>query len=374
MKQIVFNKVKRCCKCGHLINAALEECPYCAGTVHARHYEFAEKKADEESPRPPRKPMSPETKKKLMWGGIAVVIIIAAVFGISKYLETRLINRSVTEELTYEEVGKIEEKYPAFTECYMQLSTIDRSSIADSLKDLTYLDMYEYYNKLNDGDFVSEVYIEAENSYENDVHSKYKQSVDSIIGKWEEYITAHNPELYIKMKPETSYYSDGWSSHPAFSLSYVTKNDSVAEYSITFYPVSDATGEKLSWANKETLGSSEIPFAPNVRYYTSRYGTDFWDDNSLKCETAYVRLNDGTEYFISDMNNVPASVKAYIEDKNTDNETRMIRAELDPDYKTVDQYQAFRYDKALKDFNPLAYDLWSEIVLDYYEDEPEEGY
>ena len=71
---IDLKPVRRCGKCYRLIPADRTRCPYCSGEFEgvprASHVE-----QPESAPRQ-RKPMSPETKKKLKIGGLAVVVII----------------------------------------------------------------------------------------------------------------------------------------------------------------------------------------------------------------------------------------------------------------------------------------------------------
>ena len=116
------------------------------------------------------------------------------------------LKKSVTEELTTEELKSISDKEPSFldfyenyfeTLCYQHIL----SAKTDQVKygDITYKELYEYYCQISDDGYISSVYSEAEKEW-NDRFGLIEKKFDSIIGYWKNYNADYAPETYVDIE------------------------------------------------------------------------------------------------------------------------------------------------------------------------------
>lgn len=364
MKTIELQPVKRCPKCQRLIPQHLNTCPYCEG-----HYTIPRPEPDDDETTriitPPRQPMSPKTKKRIIFGVGAAAALGLIIFGVVYLMSALRLNRSILEPFSADEIASIAQDHPDFRDQYQLIETM-RDVIKDEgreteYEDVTYKDMIAYLDKCADEQWCSDIIEKAQEEYEEKFHQPLLSKVKAEEKKWRDYIEEHDPNKYLVITPHERYVDDDWCWRPGFYYELSFPKGSIRDCSAHCGLVSKTTGDWHSnaeeWSDLADLRDRNV----NESYRwsnVSSYTQDIYDNYSMYAELYSVTLNNGTVISTDDIDNVPQAARQYIDNPKAPNaEARFIRECIDKDYPFPDEYIGKALDKALKDLNPLCHRL-----------------
>ncbi len=126
------------------------------------------------------------------------------------------LKKSVTEELTTEELKSICDRNPSFlkfyqeffeTPCYQSFLSVKTDQVA--FAGVTYKELYDYYCQISNEDYVNSVNIEAEKEW-NDKFGYTEKKFDSIIGYWQNYYTGNSPETFLDIEFDHASHDETW--------------------------------------------------------------------------------------------------------------------------------------------------------------------
>lgn len=119
---------------------------------------------------------------------------------------SRPINKRITEELSTEELNRISKTDPSFLEFYSNVFENDcykhflnDKTLQVSVGDITYRNLYQYYQLLSDSTFThSIIEVAAKNwVYQYDDAEK---TFDSMMNYWSQYVETKSLDKYIKVE------------------------------------------------------------------------------------------------------------------------------------------------------------------------------
>ena len=130
------------------------------------------------------------------------------------------LKKSISEELTMEEIKSISKKDPAFltfydlcfeNKCYEHF--LKEKTFQVLYSDLTYKRFYEYVKQTSDKNYINSAYEEAEKEWE-ERYGYTEQKFDSIINYWQNYVDENAIETYLDIDfdhatPYKGYYDKG---------------------------------------------------------------------------------------------------------------------------------------------------------------------
>ena len=124
MTLIDLKPVRRCGECFHLIPAAMKNCPYCHGDVKARPSAPAEAPQADEAVKFQMKPLSPQTKKRLLWGAAACAVLVVGILVWQTVANSMVLGKSILEPLDESTVTSKTEDNPDFARFYSEVSEL----------------------------------------------------------------------------------------------------------------------------------------------------------------------------------------------------------------------------------------------------------
>lgn len=367
MKIIDLQPVKRCPKCGRLIPQHLDTCPYCEGEYTLTR---PQREPDSQATRPapaPRQPMSPKTKKRILYGIGAAAALALIAFGIVFIMSTLKLNRSILKTYTEDEITSICKDHPNFREQYAMIGPlreyINNEGIQSEYEDISYKDCIEYIEKIQDKAWNEEIQNKAKRDHEEKFRTPVLSKLKAETAKWEKYIQEHDPNKYLVITPHERNIEDDydWYNYAGFYYTLQFPKGNIKDCSAHCGLVSRSDHEWRSnaeeWSDLAALQRANINANYRWNAYTSLLD-NVYDNYTMRVELYSVTLNDGTIITIDDIEeNVPKAAKAYIDDKSETNEARFIRECIDKDYPLLSEYIANAYDNALKNVNPLIFKL-----------------
>ena len=371
MTLIDLKPVRRCTTCGHLVPASHHACPYCSGQQFAVDERPAAPVCEQQqvpapqTPRAPREPMSRGLKIGLIAAGAVAVLAIVAVVGIKMYSFNHILEKSIFEPLTQDEVAKLAEDDSDFREFYSQCVTVREElrtpEDREKFGTVTYKEMREFMNYFGNDVWLNEQRTKAAEAYETDVHQKIKPQLDSVVNKWQTYIDEHQIDKCIQVAVHTTYSSDGYYTHPGFYFTTNVLNSNIQEvdaYLETKYKDSEMTDmeNKISLSDLQKYASED-----HKAYWTHNYSSDFWDYRTCELSIRSITLTDGTVIDETGPNNVPQEISTYLDNKTEQTELAVIRTFIQTNYPSVADYQKDFINKHLKELDPLCFEMMNKV-------------
>jgi hypothetical protein len=372
MKLIDLKPVKRCQNCGHLIPDNYDSCPYCEGKVgsFASNVKPVTVKMPEPEPEPERvprerKPLDPKTKKMILIAGIAVVVLIAGFFGVRLYMSMHRLDKPITEVLSQSEVNALSEDDPTFAAFYEQVGIIRESIVTQADKEkfgkITYREMKSFLQMYSNENYCTRLKNEAKNQYEVQYRQPILPQLNAIIAKWKQFEDDHNPNNYLKVVTHTLYTADAYGDTGTsvwFDLKY--PKGTITDCSVYCYCKSN-TNDEIYFDSGQYVDLSIMlnnNAADNTHFITSDYhSTDFWDNWSFVTEVKSVTLPDNSIITIDDTTQVPEEVRNFLKESTPENECKVVKAQLNPNYPSFDQFASESICNELKEQDPLCFEL-----------------
>ena len=368
---IDLKPVRRCGRCSHLIPKEQTSCPYCNGNVST--FQTTEKDIRHSQPATPSKPMSPETKKRLVIGGIvaATVIIVLVVFNMVQGMFR--LDKSIYEPLDKSDITALEKDDPQFAEFYEQCTLIRQTMSAAEYQQkygsITYKQLREYLNHYGNKAYSDEVIAEEKKHYTDDVYAPVKPKVDALIAKWNKFVEDNdvNKYLQIDIKCSKGNRTILWETEAAPAFYFVCKmpKGKLKDCSVTL-----SVKEKESGMN--AYGTSDTPVdlntllqwnsSDNIGVWNTSWYDGFWNYNEMQATINSVTLSNGKVIKADALSEVPESVKTYLENKNSDTEFAMIKDQIDKSYPSENEFALDKLTKKLESLDPLCYELLNKVA------------
>lgn len=342
--QIYIGKAKRCSDCNRIISVSADRCPYCSGASFAL--------VAKSSPVAERKPMTKETRKKLLIGASSVLGLAALVFLIVFIVDSNKINRSINEPLDMEYAYKQEEKMPGFSDMCAELNTA--RTFAEFPEGVTYKALYEYLNEYYDNEsYISGLADEADVRHDREFRMPYVGNVKSELVKWQRYVEEHDIDRYLKVSVYTgyeeasSYY--GYEYHPKWYYKLSMPNGYIKNCEVMVVCDYNNNRKYLSLSELQKLNGDTYTYFPGVDDY------EFWDRYDVSATVLSVTLNNDTKIRKGDEGNVPADYANYFSSPSLRNEELIIINNFNSGYKSKSDYITEKVKENLESLNPECY-------------------
>lgn len=371
MKLIDLKPVKRCQNCGHLIPDNYDSCPYCEGKVgsFASNVKPVTVKMPEPEPEPERvprerKPLDPKTKKMILIAGIAVVVLIAGFFGVRLYMSMHRLDKPITEVLSQSDVKSLSEEDSTFAAFYEQVGIIRESIVTQADKEkfgkITYREMKNFLQMYSNENYCTRLKNEAKNQYEVQYRQPILPQLNAIIAKWKQFEDDHNPNNYLNIVLHNEYSTTPYGdTRPAvwFELKY--PKGSITDCSVNCYCKSNES-EDIYVDSQQYFDLTSLSFynnAENVLFTGDTYDTGFWNNWTYVTEVKSVTLPDNSIITIDDTTQVPEEVRNFLKESTPENECKVVKAQLNPNYPSFDQFASESICNELKEQDPLCFEL-----------------
>ena len=295
--------------------------------------------------------------------------------------------KSITEELTIEEIKTISKKDPGFlafydhyfeNKCYEGF--LKDKTIQVLYSDLTYKRFYDYILEINDDGFVNSVFGEAENKW----HAQFgytEQKFDSIINHWRQYIADNSPETYLDIEfDHAASYKDYYDKGVRLYFKLIPKREKLLsvwfDYTIK---LKDEKHKNVIYIINQTahhIYSFSEPIVINdyVRVYSKNSFYDDVAENKLSNED--LREKYEFEFKINDIRTdkdgyineyslykeVPFEVGQFLKDSSPTNKELVIRRYIDGDYVTLDEYKTTLQNLRMEEKESMCYNFLKFIV------------
>lgn len=347
----------------------MTSCPYCNGNVSVSHT-TSEAKVGSPRPTAPREPMSPETKKRLLIGGIAVAVIVVALVVFNMVQGMFRLDKSIYEPLEQSDLVALEKDDPQFAEFYDYCNKIRQTMSAAEFQQkygvVTYKQLREYLNCYGNKAYSDEVVEEEKKHYTEEVYTPIKPKEDALIAKWNKFVEDNDVTKYLQIdiKYTKGYYSSFWGSEEAPAFYFVCKmpKGKLKDCSVTLAVGDKETGSTskeydtdlstlLSWNSSENRG------VWNTSWYDG-----YWDYNEMRATINSVTLANGKTIKADAINDVPETVRAYLDNKNSDTEYAMIKDQIDSNYPNENEFVLNKLTEKLKKLDPLCYELLTKFA------------
>lgn len=366
---IDLKPVRRCEKCHRLIPADRTRCPYCSGMFEGVPHEMSYVGQPETAPRE-RKPMSPETKKKIWIGGVATAVVIVGLILFNFIQGLYRLDKSILEPLSPDDVTAIAKDDPQFRDVY-ELTDVIRQQVRttedkEKYGKITYKQLREYMNYYGNKMFAMEQTEKFQKSYESDVHAPMKPKVAALVNKWQKFVEENDVNKYLEIQVQTLYYTDGWGmQHPAWYYAIKTPKGKLSDCDVTVECKSPEQGyEAYGTSTRHYVSLEELQAEvgkDNLRYWTNVTNSSFWDEYQMIPTINSVTLANGKVITADAANEVPETVRAYLDNKNDETEYAMIKELIDKKYPSENEYVAEQMDKKLQELDPLCYELLKKV-------------
>ena len=236
-------------------------------------------------------------------------------------------------------------------------------------KDVTYKQLQDFLNYYSNEIYCNQIKEDATRLHEATVHEPIKAKVEEVKSKWEKFIEDHDVNRYLHIEVITGYYSDYWYSHPDWYFKVKQPKVALSDCNVSYNCYNRNTGDEC-WSTNEAYTDLEGLLACNSknngRYYTQITNSDFWNTYEMKTTIHSVTLKDGTVISENDCDEVPSSVKSYLEDKNEVTELALILDQIDPAYTSADKFVYDAIQKDLRSKDSLCYELVNRVNQSSY--------
>ena len=357
----------QCKHCGAQMSDKSEACPVCGTPVNG-----------ELPPELPQEATKKPLNKWIIVGSVAAVILIGAIVGIVAIAKNTGTGSSIYKPLADSKVEKLYQStndygmmdYQSFYSMVRQMADASEAQgEADKYKKLSYKRVYNYIKKVYGGydpysgdweydddyveiavpegadtrrdDFQREATKQAKEAYEK----QYRQAILSALTdkkiEWENYIDTHTPTNYLRITPrydykvESGFWSDDY--RPSFYFEVEEPRGTLSDANVTI-AVLDDKGDFYSEPQSMSLSALKYYNSDEYCLFFSKVDNkNFWKSHSIKIEIQSIqqgRLSAKN----TDLDNLPAAVRNYLNHPNYFNESEFIRQYVKADYP---HYAAF---------------------------------
>lgn len=182
------------------------------------------------------------------------------------------------------------------------------------------------------------------------------------MAKWKKFVEDNTIDNYIKVEVHTTYYQDGWYTHPGFYFTTKVLRNDLAGVSARLTPV---TSEGYQYNNFEAdLSLSDLTYNTSeskIKYWTHLDYSGFWNYYNPQLRIYSITTKDGRTITEDSANGVPEEVTLYINNECEDTEYAMIKALIKSDYPSRADYTAEFINKKLKEIDPLCFEMFSKL-------------
>jgi hypothetical protein len=314
-------------------------------------------------------PTVTDRDKRLALGAIVLAAVLAlfVALGIS-IADGIVVGKSIYKPVKEKGVMRIERKLPGYSHFYNEVrdacDASESQGTEDVYKKIKYKRLYKYINNYyQNSEFKAGILAEANNAYEQEQLAPYMDKVQAEVTKWRSFIEANDPSRYLVVTIHTSYYQEysWWSSwtRPQFYFSLEYPLGKIKDASVTYVP-RNANGKTHSGAKRNTERLSVL-ISHNSKdeafYYGGVDDGRFWDKYSMKVIINSVTLEDGTVISAKALEEVPASIKKYIDEETEENLIAVIRDLVDSQISSREEYTTKALAAALEKEDALCYDF-----------------
>ena len=352
MTLIDLKPVKRCGECNHLIPANMDYCPYCHDEVKpTSDFETPEEEVQFE-----RKPMSPETKKRLMMGGCGLLVIIVGALLWQFIANSLVLNKSILEPLDESVVRSQAEDNPDFYRFYQEVSQLREFIKSDEDKEkygeISYKDFLSYYNSYSSSVYCDEIKKESEDEYEKTMMTPMKARIDSVKSYWSQYVESHDISKLINVEIKKDYLMGGY---PAFWFIVKYPKDKLSNCSSDI-EFRDYWGYPQTYPQSlsDLLTHNSKDQALHLNWQDSNY----WRNHDISLTIHSVTIEKtGETINEGDINKVPVTVRIYLDNATESNEYSLIKETIDENFPSKEMFAHDAIVNNLKEKNELIYGL-----------------
>lgn len=380
MTRLNLVDVRRCPTCGHLVPKDYQACPYCSNT----EVKLPTAPTSQDQPTTPvaprqKKPMSPQAKKRLrnglIIGGSVVAVLVIGFFVWNLISESRVLKKSVLEPLTQEQLEANRESCPQLLQ-YDQLFKEMRNQVVgttaeDTYRAITYEQMINYLDYINSEEEKQKLQDKARTAY-MDYNKAYETKFETLSQEWTKFYNDHDPNAYIKLTFHTTYQRDEDSYYttmyyPGFWVDIAYPNGAIEDCEVYFGLWSEENqewnyGSTSTW----TLERFKSSTRSNIAYWgnISSYEQDIYNQYTIKYEVKSVTLRNGKFISSADVQDIPFEMLRYLEDPTPENKDAAIKALVDSEYQTEEEYVSSYIDNSYEKKDELCYKLLATISDD----------
>ena len=297
--------------------------------------------------------------------------LIVIFFAYQIFMNSRVLEKSIFEPLDKNTVAAITEKDPTFATFYQQCSiireTVEANEDVKKYRNITYKQLQEYMNHYGNKMWCDEQAKKAIQEYEQNVHSKILQNEKNIIDKWQKYLDEHDPSKFITIDVKYSYQNSDWGPVPIwyYIVKYPKGNLSECDAVVTITRKDDNEDTNEYFYSEPqmnvTLPDLLTHNTPDDACMANSYDSNYWNYYKVAVSVNSITLAHGTKISTSDIETVPAEMRAYLDDKSEENEVKMIKALIQPNYPSKEEYALQKIKEALKDLNANCYELIEKV-------------
>lgn len=283
-----------------------------------------------------------QAQKNILIGAAAgIVLIVACVIGYNLFMDSRILNRSISEQYTFEEIEKIEKDEPDFGTYYGMIENIRQYIEQDpEFAEITYKRMLVYLKHYTNTDYCYSLASDASQIFEEKYHKPLLAKIEAERNKWTEYIDTHNPENYLKINIGQRYVESYGSYYPGFYFELEYPKGEITDCSVRYGLVNKETEAWCSNADShgdlEALRerSKDKDYRWNYMY---SYSKDIYDTWKMEAVINSVTLPSGEVINRNDVENVPTAAMAYIDNPSSENEFAFVKDCIDPNYPSLQE-------------------------------------
>lgn len=379
MARLNLVDVRRCPTCGHLVPKDHPTCPYCSNA----EVKLPTAPTSQRQPAPPvaprpKKSMSPQAKKRLLngliIGGSVLAVLVIGIFVWNLISDSRVLKKSILEPLTREQLEAKRESCPQLLR-YNQLFNEMRNQVIgtpneETYRSITYEQMINYLDYINSEEEKQKLQDKARTAY-MDYRKAYESKFETLSQEWTKFYKEHDPSAYVKLTFHTLYHRDEDSYydeyHPGFWVNIAYPNGAVEDCEVYFGLWSEENQEwNYGSTNTWSLERFKNCTRSNYTYWTniSSYESDIYNQYTIKYEVKSVTLRNGKFISSADVQDIPFEMLEYLEDSSQENKDVAIKALVDPEYKTEEEYVSSYIDKSYEKKDELCYKLLATVSDD----------
>ena len=300
------------------------------------------------------------------------------------------LRKSISEELTMEEIKSISKRDPLFlavydtyfeNKCYEGF--LKDKTVLVLYSDLTYKKFYEYVQQTTNEDFVSSAYEDAEKEWS----VKYgcsERKFDSIINHWEKHVAENTIETYLDIEfdhasPYKNYYNKGLTLY----FKIIPKKEKLRDvrFDYNIWTKEDEPKVVISESADHIYRFSQLSKKGDYYEINSIYlvysKNSFYDDlveNKLSSEELRNKYNfkfdihyiktDGDSRIakVSEYQDVPVLIRLFIKEPTLSQKELIIRKYFDKDYILLDDYKEEYLKSKREEKDAMCYNFFQYIV------------
>lgn len=298
--------------------------------------------------------------------------------------------KSITEELTIEEIKTISKKDPGFlafydryfeNKCYEGF--LKDKTVLVLYNDLTYKRFYEYVQEVCDMSFVNSVYEKAEGEWDTQFGNA-EQKFDSIVNHWRKHVIENAIETYLDIEFDHAiaykgYYNDEIKlyfklipkkeklNNVRFDYIIWTKEDepkiAITESADHIYRFSQLIKKNDYY---EVYSISQV-YSKNSFYddvaVNKLSSEELREKYSFKYNIHYIKTDQDSRIAnVSEFIDVPTLISLYIKDPSLSQKELIIRKYFDENYVLLDDYKEECLKLRRKEKDPMCYNFFEYIV------------